>query len=520
MISDDENSVEDKHYDQSQQSGHVVAETKEVTGRDAFSFHAKTINPIVFEKEPYDSDFSVLPSEPVLIPSTLSETSENDVNMQSSASSTRSVHRSERNVDDIIDLREPKNDLELETKRLTNDMILETAQEIAGYNYYNQINPTKTKFLSEAVDDLSKSDMMLLTNSGEGQRASSRGRSLPLAKPDFAKSDINATMSTDPMARSNPDDRKTNSDIQEIINGFVKLLNGNVQVQVNTNGPLGKPNFPSRTRINNRGPPRITDLPPIILDSPVEVPPTPPPTPAQTNVPQTVRHPPPYPFDIPLSLPPQPPVVRPFVSGVPLPEQIVPINNSKVSADNSSKNESSKEPAKADKPYVFNSSNSYIEKVNRTSIKVTNNSNSSFITSSSSFDVLTTNVKPQNDSKPVKSSEDGEKTDTKIKSPVFNQTAIKSSSIEIKPTSTSISGNLKSSAPPVIKTDPSDTFVPSSGVGTAVVVLEPSTQEVSASQDVHKATTTSLAASSSVSISSSSIRKRPGQIGECHFNYR
>ncbi|XP_014286842.1 uncharacterized protein [Halyomorpha halys] len=84
--------------------------------------------------------------------------------------------------------------------------------------------------------------------------------------------------------------RKSSPDIQEIITGFVKLLNGNTPAV---------PPRPVRTRINNRGPPRITDLPPLVLDPPR-------------------RDPPPYPFERPQG------VIKPFVSGVPLPEQIVP----------------------------------------------------------------------------------------------------------------------------------------------------------------------------------------------------
>lgn len=507
MFSDGSNSIENKEYDQSKLS-QFSQKPKISSGREAFAVHEKTLIPDVLPKETYSLDFSISPSESAVVPSAQADEQRNDSHSGNSYN-TASIRRVERNVEDLVDLKEPKNDLELETRRLTNDMILETAHEISGYNYYNQIKPTRTKFPSEA-DELIKSDMMYFSNPGEEERASSRGRSLPLTKPDSAKSDTNVTIQQDPMARSNPDDRKTNSDIQEIINGFVKLLNGNVQVQVNTNGPMGKPNFPSRTRINNRGPPRITDLPPIVFDPPADNPPTLPPVPAQTNPPQTIRDPPPYPFDLPLSLPPQP-VLRPFVSGVPLPEQLVPLNSTHGN-EIPVKNEV-KEPVKPEKPIVFNSSNSYIEKVNRTQIKVTNNSTHT-TTSPPPLEF----AKPTNDTKSTKPVESQEKNDTKVDAkvnkppvPFNNQTTIKSSSVEIKPSSTSV--NLKSSAPPNIKSDASDSFLPSTGVGTAVVVLEPSTQEVP-SQDVHKATTTSLSSSpsssSSVPISSSSIRKRPG----------
>ncbi|KAI4479184.1 hypothetical protein M0804_011323 [Polistes exclamans] len=113
--------------------------------------------------------------------------------------------------------------------------------------------------------------------------------------------------------------RQANPDIQDIITGIVKLLNGNVNVAANTVRPL-RPI--QATRINNRGPPRISDVPPLPpdFDTPGMNPPPPPDTP--------------YPFDKPPSLdrplvnqlPPERPI-RPFLNGVPLPEQIVPSGN-------------------------------------------------------------------------------------------------------------------------------------------------------------------------------------------------
>ncbi|XP_076679014.1 calcium-binding EGF-like domain-containing protein pawn isoform X2 [Andrena cerasifolii] len=116
-----------------------------------------------------------------------------------------------------------------------------------------------------------------------------------------------------------PGQRQANPDIQDIITGIVKLLNGNVNVAANTVRPL-RPI--QATRINNRGPPRISDVPPLPpdFDTPGMNPPPPP------------DHP--YPFEKPPApdrpvvnqLPPERPV-RPFVNGVPLPEQIVPQGN-------------------------------------------------------------------------------------------------------------------------------------------------------------------------------------------------
>ncbi|XP_050591420.1 uncharacterized protein LOC126922673 isoform X2 [Bombus affinis] len=118
---------------------------------------------------------------------------------------------------------------------------------------------------------------------------------------------------------ASPGYRQANPDIQDIITGIVKLLNGNVNVAANTVRPL-RPI--QATRINNRGPPRISDVPPLPpdFDTPGMNPPPPP------------DHP--YPFEKPPApdrplinqLPPERPI-RPFVNGVPLPEQIVPQGN-------------------------------------------------------------------------------------------------------------------------------------------------------------------------------------------------
>ncbi|XP_037945598.1 flocculation protein FLO11-like isoform X1 [Teleopsis dalmanni] len=95
--------------------------------------------------------------------------------------------------------------------------------------------------------------------------------------------------------RQNP-----NPDIQDIITGIVKLLNGNVNVHANTQG-LRRP---VASRINNRGPPRISEVQTLPLDYE-----------AQKPVVASSMRPPPFPFDRP---------DRPFITGVPIPEQIVP----------------------------------------------------------------------------------------------------------------------------------------------------------------------------------------------------
>ncbi|XP_057329335.1 uncharacterized protein LOC130670138 [Microplitis mediator] len=116
--------------------------------------------------------------------------------------------------------------------------------------------------------------------------------------------------------------RQANPDIQDIITGIVKLLNGNVNVAANTIRPH-KPVQP--TRINNRGPPRISDLPPLPpdFDTPGMNPPLP-------------DHP--YPFEKPPALerpsinqlPPiqeRPTPPRPLVNGISTSESVVSLNN-------------------------------------------------------------------------------------------------------------------------------------------------------------------------------------------------
>lgn len=92
-----------------------------------------------------------------------------------------------------------------------------------------------------------------------------------------------------------------NADIQDIITGIVKLLNGNVNVHANTQymPPTTIRRF--ATRINNRGPPRISDYPVIV---PIEEKYG---NMKTTPYPSGIRKPPiiPYPFDM---LPPEKPI--------------------------------------------------------------------------------------------------------------------------------------------------------------------------------------------------------------------
>lgn len=185
--------------------------------------------------------------------------------------------------------------------------------------YYEYVGPTKI-------------------GSGEAKRASSRGRSLVPTEPDTAaqqsqqrrqqqqqQQQMDATPATDRQQIR----KAGNSDMEDILDGFVKLLNGQP-------GQAGY-RQPIKTRINNRGPPRISDAS-VVLEPPAFVPM---PQHQHQHQPQQQhqqqqlqpqnkpKDPPPYPFDVPQPvvrpLPPQPPnLVKPFLTGVPLPEQLVP----------------------------------------------------------------------------------------------------------------------------------------------------------------------------------------------------
>lgn len=507
--------------------------SKVLHAKEPFHYHEKTVEPRVNYDADYKLQSSISPSDRVFVQHTATQNGAaglvQNANQEAAASINRHDFQSavpigpgasiQSNFDHEVDLPEPKNGLEVETKSLANnDVILHAAHQISGYHsYYQQIKPTRAKELDLTDDDMTKSDAPLLgTHSGEAERASSRARSLaePIA---FANLESNATHHLDSsphFPRSNPNDRKTNSDIQEIINGFVKLLNGNVQVQANTNGPpgpVGKPSFPSRTRINNRGPPRITDVPPIVFEQP-QLPLAPPEvTPTTTLSPPASGHthdPPPYPFDVPMSLPPQPPSVnRPFVAGVPLPEQLVPTGNrtSNVSLGSITQEFVYKDFSKMDRPFNF-TANSYIEKVNRTLAKVTQQPPVS--------PSPTLSVEPaKNVSKETEDRVESKLSKTNVTLQDSKDSKNLTSVVDIKSTQSSSlpsQSPVFSAVPSLLSPELSDNFLPSSGVGTAVAVLEPSTQEVSGLQEVHKATASTPTPSSS-GIVSSTLRKRPGQ---------
>ncbi|CAB3236336.1 unnamed protein product [Arctia plantaginis] len=173
--------------------------------------------------------------------------------------------------------------------------------EIHNKRKYYDIHPTKT------ISYLRSDGEVMLSSEGFGDRLEFRlpgeGKRVPKARALAPMGPRIRPTAVQPIfATATPKDGpRQNSDIQNIITGIVKLLNGNVNVQANSQ--LLRPGRPMASRINNRGPPRISDVPPMPeFDGPI----TPPP-----QLFHQTKTPPPYPFD-------RPPV------HVNLPEQIVP----------------------------------------------------------------------------------------------------------------------------------------------------------------------------------------------------
>ncbi|XP_012155463.1 mucin-5AC isoform X4 [Ceratitis capitata] len=145
-----------------------------------------------------------------------------------------------------------------------------------------------------AADETSSSESFLAKG---GLRPLTSGSPIIPTRSFATSTAVSATVTPhNPRQNSNPD-------IQDIITGIVKLLNGNVNVHANTQG-LRRP---SASRINNRGPPRISDVQNLPIDYETQ----------KKPLGSSIR-PPPYtgPFDRP---------ERPFITGVPIPEQIVPL---------------------------------------------------------------------------------------------------------------------------------------------------------------------------------------------------
>ncbi|XP_031355432.1 proteoglycan 4 isoform X2 [Photinus pyralis] len=147
-------------------------------------------------------------------------------------------------------------------------------------------------------------------NSGEVERAP-QAKSLSLTEPLEMQPTATTTPNFATQSLQPPKPRQASADIQDIITGIVKLLNGNVNVQANTSPPMGRPLRPVSTRINNRGPPRISDVPILPPDFDAGTPqlPLPPLGPVPPPVGPT-KVPTPYPFDFPQNTSP----IRPHIS--------------------------------------------------------------------------------------------------------------------------------------------------------------------------------------------------------------
>lgn len=173
---------------------------------------------------------------------------------------------------------------------IENNNEVENSENNESGRYFNLIKPTSTSTVNPDSADMTQNSRMAKELSEDSFLLKGGPRSLTSGSPINPTSVMpmasTATMTNNP--RQNP-----NPDIQDIITGIVKLLNGNVNVHANTQTSRR----PVHTRINNRGPPRLSENPPSQLD---------------------YERPPPYPFERPEG------PARPFLTGVPIPEQIVP----------------------------------------------------------------------------------------------------------------------------------------------------------------------------------------------------
>ncbi|XP_064114672.1 mucin-2-like isoform X1 [Macrobrachium nipponense] len=134
-------------------------------------------------------------------------------------------------------------------------------------------------------------------------------------------------------------------DIDDIIKGIVQLLGGNVKVTAAEETDTRLTTFGSElvysSRINNRGPPRLTQVPPfgvlssaILTRPPIRPPVTPPAENSNHHVPGLPPGRPPFvantrpPFLAPLppsmSSRPSPPIQKPYETGVPIPVDLLP----------------------------------------------------------------------------------------------------------------------------------------------------------------------------------------------------
>ncbi|XP_060537109.1 uncharacterized protein LOC132708653 isoform X2 [Cylas formicarius] len=151
----------------------------------------------------------------------------------------------------------------------------------------------------------------------KGEHVALQGRALerPEHVTPTATTNEFATLSTREKARD------ANPDIQDIITGLVKFLNGNVNVQADAVQGMGRPARPHPSRINNRGPPKITDVPALPPDFDVPAPPLPPLLLGPVPPPTSTRPPTPYPFELPFTS--QAPK-RPYLGNTGMSDKVMP----------------------------------------------------------------------------------------------------------------------------------------------------------------------------------------------------
>lgn len=173
------------------------------------------------------------------------------------------------------------------------------------FGRYVAIDPTATSSdESDSPQQTRQSSENFLAERGRQARQKSL---MHLSRPLFNNSAMPMeSVSNNNLSHVNPSvpRQQNNPDIQDIITGIVNLLNGNVNVHANGQGNRRPPN----NRINNRGPPRISEAQ-VPNDEQ-----------NQNNLNQNNNGQNNLPFERPESSLP----VRPFLTGVPLPEQIVP----------------------------------------------------------------------------------------------------------------------------------------------------------------------------------------------------
>lgn len=276
-------------------------------------------------------DFITTQSVSEIVQSSISDY-ESPVSINESESESQRI-RVERSASPILHELEHSSKIRFVDDAEKNHIDPIVGQDDASVRYYHIIQPTSTSASayagqSDEVAEMTKSDRepkdlsdksFLLPGGPRSIPSGSPSRPLALANnssinPSTVLPASTETATNPPGHNQNHSPRQNpNPDIQDIITGIVKLLNGKVNVHANTQLQPPASRRPYTTRINNRGPPRISEAQPLPIDNFDNF---------EQQLTSTLRPPPPpYPFDRPEG------PVRPFMSGVPIPEQVVPPQN-------------------------------------------------------------------------------------------------------------------------------------------------------------------------------------------------